>query len=157
MNEEPPRDKTEFSNSPFDDLPDKNRGSERTAHLSHFAAVLRILSALALAFALVTAARVVLLDVAQWIHPNPSYNVNSALPLIGIGVSYALLQVTLPCTIGELLLSLAVSAAFIMWGLEKYLPARVATYMDDMVVFLFVLDLGLVIRGRLKRSFEKGE
>jgi hypothetical protein len=79
--------------------------------------------------------------------------VKSALPLIGIGVSYALLQFTVPRTRAEFCLSLAVSLAFILWGAEQFVPEpRIASRMDDLVVFLFVLDLGIVIRGQLVRS-----
>jgi hypothetical protein len=146
----------EVSSSPFDDLPDK-KGGKRETHLAPIATGLRILSALALAFAVASAGRVILLDIGSWLRPGEAWNGNSALPLIGIGVSYALLQITLPCTRMELCLSLAVSAAFILWGLERYLPVRIAPRVDDVVVFLFVLDLGIVILGRLRRSVEKGE
>jgi hypothetical protein len=148
------RGEREVSTSPFDEIP-AGKGGKRVAHLTHIAVVLRILSGIALAFAFVSAARVILLDVGQLMRPEAAWRVNSALPLIGIGVSYALLQVTLPCTRAELWLSLAVSGAFISWGLEQYLPGWLATRIDDVVVFVFVVDLGIIIRGRLKRSFEE--
>lgn len=140
--------------SGFDDYTDE-RGvrTERALHDGAIARVLRVLSGVALVFALATAAAVILLDAAHLIRPDAPWRVKSALPLIGIGVSYALLQFTLPRTKTEFLLSMAVSVAFILWGLEQYVPVlRIASLLDDMVAFLFVMDLGIVIRGRLKRD-----
>jgi hypothetical protein len=122
-------------------------------HETPIAAVLKVLSGAALVFALASAAAVMVLDAAHWLQPDLPWKVKSALPLIGIGVSYALLQPTMPRTRTELLLSLAVSLAFILWGTEQFIPIpRIASQLDDVVVLLFVLDLGIVIRGRLKRD-----
>ena len=144
----------EVSTSPFGDFPDgRGTGAKRALHLAPIATALRILSAGALAFAFASAAGIILLDAVHWMRPELSWKVKSALPLIGIGVSYALLQFTVPRTRAEFCLSLAVSLAFILWGAEQFVPEpRIASRMDDLVVFLFVLDLGIVIRGQLVRS-----
>jgi hypothetical protein len=150
---------TEVSTTPFDDFSEgKPRHGKRTLHLAGIAGVLRVLSCVALVFAFATAAGILCLDALHWIRPEISWRLKSAVPLIGIGVSYALLQFTLPRTLTEFVLSLAVSLAFIMWGAEQFVPAPwIALLMDDCVVFLFVLDLGIVIRGQLRRSMGKND
>ena len=143
----------EVSSTPFDDFPkgQPNRG-KRTLHLAALAKVLRMMSASALVFAFLSAAGILILDVLHWVRPELSWRVKSALPLIGIGISYSLVQFTLPRTRTEFCLSLAVSLAFVLWGVEQFIPApQIASVVDDLVVFLFVLDLSIVIRGQLKR------
>ena len=156
MNEPPPQGGTrEVSTTPFDDFPDGPPGIRRL-RLAPIATVLRIMSALALAFAFACAAGVLALDALHWVRPDLSWKLKSALPLIGIGVSNALLQFTLPRTRTEFCLSLAVSLAFVLWGAEQFIPEpRFASLVDDLVVFLFVLDLGIVIRGQLRQSIRR--
>jgi hypothetical protein len=152
---EPPRDEQSgaVSTTPFDDYSGSRENAlKRRPHLAPLAGTLRIVSGLVLIFAFGSAAAIILLDAVHWARPELAFRIKSALPLIGIGVSYALLQITLPRTWTELCLGFAVSAAFILWGLEQYLPAAIASHIDDVVVFLFVLDLAIVIRGRLAES-----
>jgi hypothetical protein len=150
-------DRAECATTPFDDFSEK-RGPrvKRGLHLAAIARMLRVLSAVALAFAVVTAFSVIALDAAHWRHLGASWQVKTALPLIGIGVSYALLQFTLPRTLTEFCLSLAVSLAFILWGAEQFMhTAWIIALVDDFVAFLFVLDLGIVIRGHLTRKIDR--
>jgi hypothetical protein len=149
---EPPEPKPH--GSAFDEFPaGQGTPRRRPLHETPIAAVFGILSGAALVFAFASVGAVMILDAAHWLQPDLPWKVKSALPLIGIGVSYTLLQPTLPRTKAELLLSLAVSLAFILWGLEQFISMpRIASQIDDIVVFLFVMDLGLVIRGRLKRD-----
>ncbi len=142
----------EISSTPFDDYAE-GKARKRTLHLAPIATALRVLSGIALAVAFSSAAAILVLDALHWFRPELPWNVKSAIPLIGIGVSYALLQFTLPRTLGEFCPSLAVSLGFILWGAEQFIPVpRIASLVDDVVVFLFVLDLGIVIRGRLRRT-----
>jgi len=140
--------------TPFDEFSGAQTGSaKRTLHLAPIAAALRIMSALVLGAAFASAAGILVLDALQWIRPDLSWKVKSAIPLICIGVSYALLQFTLPRTLTEFCLSLAVSLAFVLWGAEQFIPVPgIASRVDDVVVFLFVLDLGIVIRRRLMQT-----
>ena len=146
-----------ISKTPFDDFPGaQGKPGKRTLRLAPIAAVLRIISALVLAAAFASAAGVLLFDALHWVRPDISWKVKSAVPLICIGVSYALLQFTLPRTRTEFCLSLAVSMAFVLWGTEQFIPVPwIASQMDDVVVFLFVLDLGIVIRSRLNRPIPR--
>ena len=115
-------------------------------------AVLRLLSSVALGLAISSACVVLALDC---IHPfSPlleSWRLKSAFPLLFIGISYACLQFTLPRSWKEFALGLSVGIAFILWGAEQFVPyPAVRSWIDDGVMFLFVLDLSIVIRGRLK-------
>jgi hypothetical protein len=75
----------------------------------------------------------------------------SGIPLILIGLSFASLQFAVRRTPSQCILGLSVSAAFILWGIEQFLPNQaMVSFLDDVVVFLFVLDLGIVICGLLK-------
>ena len=150
-------ERAECATTPFDEFSEK-RGlrAKRGLHFGEIARTLRVLSAIALAFAAATAGSIIVLDAAHWIRRGTSWQVKSALPLIGIGVSYALLQFTVPRTRTEFCLSLAVSLAFILWGAEQFMhTAWIISLVDDVVVFLFVLDLGIVIRGHLMRKIDR--
>ena len=83
------------------------------------------------------------------------WNLKSAIPLILAGTAFACLQFALPRTRTQIGLGLLVATAFILWGIEQFVSNHaVAAWIDDIVVFLFVLDLCLVIRGQLKESSE---
>jgi hypothetical protein len=75
----------------------------------------------------------------------------SAVPLIAIGISYLVLILTLRRTLGQRLVGISVGLAFVLWGLEQFLTDRAwISFIDDVVVFLFVVDLSIVIRHNLK-------
>ena len=150
-------DRAEMSSTPFDDFSNEVKSlGLRSLHLAPIARPLRVLSTVALGFAFASAAVILLLDALHGLRPEISWRVKPALPLIGIGLSYALLQFTLPRTWKEFCLGLAVSLGFILWGAEQFVPLRwVASLMDDLVVFLFVLDLSIVILGHLKQALPR--
>ena len=82
---------------------------------------------------------------------QPSVSLKSAVPLISIGVSYSVLVITLRRTPSQRLVGILMGLAFVLWGLEQFLSDRtVITFLDDMVVFLFVVDLSIVIRQNLR-------
>ncbi len=71
----------------------------------------------------------------------------SGVPLIAIGVSYISLVLTLRRTPGQLLVGLLMGVAFVLWGWEQFMADRaMILFIDDCVVFLFVVDLSIVIR-----------
>lgn len=109
---------------------------------------LRILSFAALWVAIVTAAFIVLSHAVPMIIGSQSpFLLKSGIPLIAIGVSYISLVLTLPRTPGRRLVGILMGLAFVLWGLEQFLPDRaIIPFVDDCVVFLFVVDLSIVIR-----------
>jgi hypothetical protein len=116
------------------------------------AIVLRAISALALVLAIASAVILVALHLVHSFQPDfMPWKMKSAIPLILIGVAFASLQFVLPRTRTQILLGLMVSAAFILWGTEQYLSNQaMVSFIDDIVVLLFVIDLSIVIRGYLK-------
>ena len=157
MNEQPAgREDSQSPTTPFDDFSEKQGDREkRSLHLAPIATPLRIISAIAMAAAVASAVAIILLDAFHWFEPGLSWRLKSAVPLISIGVSYAVLQFTVPRTLVEFLMGLGASTAFVLWGAEQFIPApKIASLVDDFVVLLFVIDLGVVIRGHLRRSRE---
>jgi hypothetical protein len=74
------------------------------------------------------------------------------LSLILIGCSYVALQFTARRRPAEAIKDILLGIAFILWGSEEFLPPSPwVTVMDTAVVTIFVVDLSLVIAGRLKR------
>jgi hypothetical protein len=75
----------------------------------------------------------------------------SGVPLMAIGISYFILVVTLRRTLGQRLVGIFIGLAFVLWGLEQFLSDQVViSFIDDVVVFLFVVDLSIVIRHNLR-------
>jgi len=76
----------------------------------------------------------------------------SAAPLLFIGAAYLGFQVLLRPKSLDLFKALIVSSAFILWGVDQLLPVgRVATTLGDVVITLYVLDLGWMMIDRLKQ------
>ena|SRR5215469_7049856 len=77
----------------------------------------------------------------------------SAAPLLLIGAASVGFQVLIRPKPLDLLKALIVSSAFILWGIDQLLPSGwVATTLGDVVITLYVLDLGWVMIDRLKQS-----
>ena len=75
----------------------------------------------------------------------------SAAPLLLVGTAYIALQPAVRPTPLELLKRLILGAAFILWGIDQLLrPGWIATSIGDVVISLYVIDLGLVIRDHLR-------
>jgi len=67
----------------------------------------------------------------------------SAAPLLFIGAAYLGFQVLLRPKPLDLFKALIISSAFILWGVDQLLPGGwVATTLGDVVITLYVLDLG---------------
>ncbi len=77
----------------------------------------------------------------------------SALPLLLIGVASLCFQVVIRPTPLDLFKACIVSAAFILWGIDQLLPTGwVATTLGDIVIILYVIDLGWMMVDRLKQQ-----
>src|SRR5262249_25620493 len=76
----------------------------------------------------------------------------SAAPLLLIGASYLGFQaLTRPKPL-DLFRALIVSAAFLLWGIDQLLPTGwFATMLGDIVIVLYVVDLGWIVMDRLKQ------
>ncbi len=116
------------------------------------AVALRVISAIALGLAISSAICLIALRLVHCFEPNRlRLNLKSAVPLILIGIALACLQFAMTRTRRQVLLGLIVATAFVLWGTEQFLSNRaIVATIDDLVVFLFVLDLSMVIYGHLK-------
>jgi peptidoglycan/LPS O-acetylase OafA/YrhL len=116
------------------------------------AVVMRMTSAVALGLAVAAAIGLVVLRIVHCFKPNLlRWSVKSAFPLILTGIAFAALQFVLQRTRPQILLGLMVALAFMLWGAEQFVSNQVvASFMDDIVVLLFVLDLSIVIYAHLK-------
>ena len=80
----------------------------------------------------------------------------SAGPLLFIGAAYLGFQVLIRPKPLDLFKALIVSSAFILWGVDQLLPlGRVATTLGDVVITLYVIDLGWVMIVCLKQRNHK--
>ncbi len=144
----------EFS-TPFDEFERSGRNGRavRGGNLSLLArAGLRLLSVGSLWVAVLTACFIIVRHVLPLIDGSqPPNSFKSGVPLIAIGVSYFFLIVTLRRTFGQRLVGIFVGLAFALWGSEQFLTDQaIISFIDDVVVFLFVVDLSIVIRHNLR-------
>jgi DNA replication protein DnaC len=144
----------EFS-TPFDEFehPSRSRPLARRGILAHCVqSVLRGLSFGALWVAILTASFLMVRHILPLIMGSqPMIALKSAVPLIAIGISYFILIITLRRTFGQRVVGIFTGLAFVLWGWEQYLSDRaVISFVDDVVVFLFVVDLSIVIRHNLR-------
>ena len=76
----------------------------------------------------------------------------SAAPLLLIGATYLAFQVLMRPNPLDLFKALIVSSAFLLWGIDQLLPPGwFATTLGDVVIVLYVIDLGWMIVDRLKQ------
>ena len=75
----------------------------------------------------------------------------SAMPLLLAGGSYLALQGVLRPAPLELLKRLMLGSAFLLWGIVQLMPPGVvATDLGDLVIALYVLDLGIIVQAELR-------
>jgi len=145
-----PFDEFEHKNAVVSDVP---RGIAARWTLT----ALRVISFVSLWVAILTAAFLILSHAIPLVIGRPlPLSVKSAVPLIAIGISYVSLVLTLPRTPGQLLVGVLMGLAFVFWGAEQFLNDRaLASFIDDCVVFLFVVDLSIVVRQNFRECVSK--
>jgi hypothetical protein len=75
----------------------------------------------------------------------------SAAPLLLIGAASLGFQILTRPKPLDLFKALLVSSAFILWGIDQMLPAgRLATTVGDVVIVLYVIDLGWMMGSALR-------
>jgi DNA replication protein DnaC len=146
--------------TPFDEFEHSaGRGSagRRRVLALWLQAGLRGLTSVSLWVAILTASFIILRHALQLITGLPLLiSLKSGIPLIAIGISYFVLILTLRRAPGQRLVGILIGLAFVLWGSEQFLREKsLISYIDDVVVFLFVIDLSIVIRQNLQS--EAGE
>jgi hypothetical protein len=76
-----------------------------------------------------------------------------ALPFIFIGLSFICFQLSLPGASTGRVRGLMLGLAFALWGSEQFLPASGwLTLLDNLVITIFVVDLGLIMGSHFCRG-----
>jgi hypothetical protein len=128
----------------------------RTASMSTMTKLFRGFSLLLFVSALGALAVLLASDAAHALRLTIFHQQSGAVALILIGASYVSLQLSSGGSWNETIKGIFLGLAFILWGGEQFLPASwVVTLMDSAVITIFVVDLGLIILGRLKRSDQR--
>jgi hypothetical protein len=71
----------------------------------------------------------------------------SSLPLAVAGIGYAILQFRVRPPLGTLLKRLLLAGTFVIWAVDQLLPSgRLATFVGDVVIAAYVLDLYWIIQ-----------
>ncbi len=79
----------------------------------------------------------------------------SAAPLLLIGSTYLGFQALIRPKPLDLFKALIVSSAFLLWGIDQLLPTGwFATTLGDVVIVLYVIDLGWMVADRLKQQWK---
>ena len=114
--------------------------------------MLRVISAIAFGLAITSAIVIVITHLIRSLNLGfVPWTIKSAIPLILIGTAFASLQFALPRTRWQMLLGLMVALAFILWGTQQFISNQsIVSFIDDVVVLLFVIDLSIVICGHLR-------
>jgi hypothetical protein len=77
----------------------------------------------------------------------------SAIPLLLAGSSYIVLQAILRPRPLELVKRLMLGIAFLLWGIVQLMPVSdLAVELGNVVITLYVVDLGLIIWTDLKKN-----
>lgn len=105
-----------------------------------------LFSWLLLIFSLFTGLGLLLDDLAPYLFGGLTHAPISAAPLLLIGASSLCLQIIMRPRPLDLCKALIVSLAFILWGIDQMLPAGwIATMIGDLVIVLYIVDLGWMI------------
>jgi peptidoglycan/LPS O-acetylase OafA/YrhL len=114
---------------------------------------LRTLSLLLLILALAGMGTLVFFDGLNHLALTSIHQQMGALSFILIGTSYISLQLSSRRRWAEKLKGIMLGVGFLLWGCEQFIqPSVLVTIMDSLVVTIFVVDLGLIIMGRLRRK-----
>jgi hypothetical protein len=113
----------------------------------------RKLSAFLLVSALTGMAVLLVFDVLNRLSLTSLHQHVGALSFMLIGASYISLQLSTKLSWREKLKRVFLGIGFFLWGCEQFLsPGPLVTFMDSMVVIIFVSDLSLVIVDSLKHK-----
>jgi hypothetical protein len=100
--------------------------------------------------AMVALVTLVVPDMWTGFQPSVRHQRAGAFALVFVGLSFLCLILARRARCSQQLKGLLLGLAFVLWGAESFLSTGAATTaMDAAVIAIFVLDLGLVIKGGL--------
>jgi formate-dependent nitrite reductase membrane component NrfD len=109
----------------------------------------RYLSSFLLLVALASMAVLWWQDAGRAFQYDAAHQRAGSLPFIFIGISFITFQLSLERPWHKQVKGLLLGAAFALWGTEQFIqPCRWLTVLDDVVIGIFVVDLGVTICGR---------
>jgi peptidoglycan/LPS O-acetylase OafA/YrhL len=113
----------------------------------------RHLSVLLLIAALAGTVLLVAMDMLNHLRLTFFHQRTGALAFMLIGASYISLLVSVRRPWREKLKGMLLGVGFLLWGCEQFLrPGPLVTFMDSLVVMIFVSDLSLIIFSRLQHK-----
>ncbi len=81
------------------------------------------------------------------------HNYLSSLPLALAGIGYAILQLQLRPSRETFLKRMLLALSFVLWaGVQLLAPGRVATFLGDLVIAAYVLDLAWIVEEQAASS-----
>jgi hypothetical protein len=117
------------------------------------AKLMRWLSTIFFILALAGIVTLLIFDGLNRLSLTPIHQRAGAISLMMIGASYISLQLSARRRWNEMLKGVMLGLAFFLWGSEQFLaPSLWVTAIDSLVVVIFVVDLSLIIVGRLKNK-----
>lgn len=109
--------------------------------------LVRIVSTLSLLFAIV-----LLLSNVSFVS-SKLHNYLSSLPLALAGVGYFILQIQLRPDRETFLKRMLLALSFVVWAIVQLLaPGRIATFLGDLVIAAYVLDLAWIVEEQAASS-----
>ncbi len=112
-----------------------------------------VFTGLLIVLALVAGGGLLLSDLAPHVFVGMPRAPISAAPLLLIGAASLGFQVLTRPRLLELFKALLVSLAFILWGIDQMLPpGRLTTTVGDIVIVLYVIDLGWIMGSALRHQ-----
>ncbi|HEY6344770.1 MAG TPA: hypothetical protein VIY49_25010 [Bryobacteraceae bacterium] len=89
--------------------------------------------------------------------PNQLHGYLSSLPLAIAGIGYAALQLLRRPPLGTVLKRLLLAATFVLWAIDQLLPeGKVATFIGDVVIAAYILDLYWLIQEQVASADSTG-
>jgi hypothetical protein len=120
--------------------------------------VVYVFTGLLIVLALATGAGLLLDDLAPHILVGLPHAPISAAPLLLIGAASLGFQILTRPGLLDLFKALLVSLAFILWGIDQMLPSGwLATTIGDVVIVLYVIDLGWMMGSALRKRARSGQ
>jgi hypothetical protein len=119
--------------------------------------IFRLLSAILFLFALGALIFLLLSDTWFRFQPGAFHRRAEAFVLMSLGASFISMQIGTEGRSREKLKGILLGLGFVLWGCEQDLPpGSGVTAVDTIVITIFVVDLGLVIKGALAGDSASG-
>ena len=116
-------------------------------------AFVRAISVVCLCLSLVAAAGLILWDIAHGFSSLRIHSRAMAISLALVGASYAIAHTSGSMRVGEKIRAISLGGAFVLWGVEQFLPVgKLSAVFDCVLVVIFVVDLSLAVKKRLIRG-----